>query len=81
MRYVDVEVEVDSHDVLDYLSLEDILDYLKNVHGFDADEVINQDLSRRLPPQNIREKLCDMFDLAALTPVDGILKAIEDKIR
>lgn len=82
MRDVSISIYVDPTDVLDDLFDDEILEYLKEERGIDVDEYIKKpNDSRRLPPQNIRERLCEMFDLAALTPVDEILKTIESKIR
>ena len=78
---VQIKVSVDPEDVLDELSDQDILDYLKDNRELDVDEgITNKNDSRRLPPQNLREKLCDMFDLAAMSPKEDIIEYIKTAI-
>ena len=79
-HYVQVEVSVDYDDVLDELSDENIIEYLAEDRDIDVDGFVSKQDSRRLPPQNLREKLCDMFDLAAMSTKEEILDYIKSAI-
>ena len=78
---VTVRVNVSPDDVLDELSDQDIIDYLKEERDIEIKEdQIEGRSSRRIPPQNLREKLCDMFDLAAMSPKEEIIDYIKSAI-
>jgi hypothetical protein len=80
-QYVEVKVTVETDDVLDELSSDEIIEYLSEDRGIDVPEaIVERNNSRRLPPQNLREKLCDMFDLAAMSPKEEILDYIKSAI-
>jgi len=78
---VQVSVAVNPDDVLDELSDQAIIDYLKGERGIKVeDSAVEQSKSRRLPPQNLRERLCYMFDLAAMSSKEEILEYIKSAI-